>query len=288
MVRLNKHPDFPDCFRLGAVFAALLFACALQSSANAQDASQRPPHASEVVGELERARWQPLERGLNVMRVATALGTRVTAISIDLDAYRFAILPQEREKGERAGRVLQRSDAALVINGGFFAMTDDDALRPVGRLIIDGEARSAAWATAGGYLSLDDEGKPFITLSPDGDPLGAVDAVQSRPVLIEPGGLWAMNTNNAETARRTLFCLRKDATALIVIVHGNGLSLFEAGWVLRGKPWGGFFDCDSAIALDGGGSTQLAVRDNDDLAINGLTRVHNVVAVFAKDSQAEQ
>lgn len=288
MVRLGKHPTFLTSYRNSMAALMMVVSVFCYSSALAQDASQRPPHAGEVVGALERAQWETFDDGLRVIEVDTALGTRLTGISIDLERYRFGIIPQKGDEGERVSSVLRRTDARLAINGGFFSVGNDGKLRSVGMLILEGRAQSAAWPTSGGFLALDHGGKPAISLSPDGPPMWAHTAVQSRPVLIEPGGLWAMNTNSSEPARRTLFCLLSDNTALIVIVHGNGLSLFEAGWVLRGRPWGGFFGCDSAIALDGGGSTQLAVRDHENLTVTGLTRVHNIVAVFARDEGETQ
>ena len=69
---------------------------------------------------------------------------------------------------------------------------------------------------------------------------------------------------------------------LIVLVSGQGLSLFEAGWLLRGENWGGWFDCDSAIALDGGGSTQLYVADHPEMTIEGATPVQNALVVKRK------
>ncbi len=284
IIRSINHPDLavgPACL---AVFVMIwLITTALLAGSNlavAQDASQRPALAGEVVGALAAARWDELDNGLSVVQVDTALGTKVTAISIDLRRFRLGILQQETPKGERVRRVLARTDAVLVSNGGFFARSEDETLRPVGMLILDGVELSSHWEITGGYLALDAAGMPAITLSPSGPPAWARNAVQSKPVLIEPGGRWAMNTNGTELARRTLFCLIDEETAVLVLVHGNGLTLFEAGWTMRGKQWGGFFGCDSAIALDGGGSTQLAVQNEPQLSISGLTDVQNFLAVF--------
>lgn len=239
----------------------------------------RPTHASEVVGELERASWESVSEDLSLLEVSTALGTRIRALRFNLETYKLAIEEQEKRKGERASRAIERLDADIVVNGGFFSIGTDEELKPVGMLILDGVARSTAWTRDGGFLVLDGDGNPAITLSKDGPPKQAANAVQSKPVLIEPGGKWAMNTNGTELESRTLFCLLPDNKALLVVVHGGGLTLFEAGWVLRAKKWGGFFGCDSALALDGGGSTQLSVRDRPDLKISGLSKVQNFVVV---------
>jgi exopolysaccharide biosynthesis protein len=51
---------------------------------------------------------------------------------------------------------------------------------------------------------------------------------------------------------------------------------------MRDPAQGGAFSCDSALALDGGGSTQLWVAGREDLAIAGETRVHNALIVQRK------
>lgn len=264
----------------------LLLVCLVSKSVGrAQDASMRPSHASEAVAALEKAQWERLEDGLELIQVNTALGTRIDAIRIDREQYYFKIVEQNRPNGERVRRVQRRLGAAVVVNGGFFKITKDSNLEPVGMLILDGEARSDPWSVSGGYIALDHQGTASITLSPEGPPMWARHAVQTRPVLIEPGGRWAMNTNGTELEHRTLFCLLPDGDAVIVVVHGGGLTLFEAGWLLRAGKWGGYFGCDSAIALDGGGSSQIAVSEREDLYIPGVTRVQNFLAVMAKGDQ---
>jgi hypothetical protein len=263
----------------GLLVGTGLFVGAFSVASLAQDASMRPPHASEVVGELERASWETVSDDLSLLEVSTALGTRITALRFNLEAYSLAIEQQQKPKGERASRVIERLGAEVVVNGGFFSIGPDEELKPVGMLILDGEARSTAWTRDGGFLALNLEGIPSITLSKEGPPMWAANAIQSKPVLIEPGGKWAMNTNGTDLEARTLFCLLPGKEAALVLVHGGGLTLFEAGWMLRAKKWGGYFGCDSAIALDGGSSTQLSVGGRPDLKISGLSKVQNFVVV---------
>ena len=250
--------------------------------AHAQDATSRPPRAEEAVAALQRASWEQLEEGLSLHQAVTALGTRLTTLKISPRLFRFSIEQQETPMGERAGAVLRRTGGVVAVNGGFFGQKADGQLYPVGELIDDGTSVSGSWSSVGGYLALNDDGVPDITLSSEGAPEWAREAVQTRPVLIEAGGRWAMRTNGTELERRSLFCVLGDGDLLLMVVSGGGLTLYEAGWVLRAANWGGHYGCEKAIALDGGGSTQLKVRGQSQLDVTGLTPVQNLLVVHRR------
>ncbi len=241
-----------------------------------------PPRALEAVAVLMEAEWQALADGIDFMDVGTALGTRLTLFQVDPAKNRFEVVQQKKRKGERAGSVLKRTGASLVFNGGFFGRKEDGELFPVGYMRDDGHAHSSAWTETGGYLILSEEEAPEILPSKAGLPDQATEVVQSRPIVLEPGGKWAMRTNEQDPQKRTLICRRSDETIIVMLVWGQGLSLYEAGWLFREQDRGGVFGCDSALALDGGGSTQLAVKDKPELDIAGLTAVQNLIAVLPR------
>jgi hypothetical protein len=65
----------------------------------------------------------------------------------------------------------------------------------------------------------------------------------------------------------------------VVIVTGNaGLSLYELAEVLKPETSAKIFDCDSAIALDGGPSTQGYSQPND-VEIKGGWNIHDAIVV---------
>ena len=218
-------------------------------------------------------------------QATTALGTRLTSFKISPKLFRFSVEQQDAPTGERAGSVLRRTGGIIAINGGFFGLKQNGQLYPVGELIVDGASQSASWTSIGGYLALGEEGIPDITLSSDGAPEWAREAVQSKPVLIEAGGRWAMRTNGTELERRSIICVLEDGDILLMVVSGVGLTLFEAGWVLRAPDWGGFYGCDRAIALDGGGSTQLKVKGQTQLDVTGLTPVQNLLVIHRREDR---
>lgn len=248
----------------------------------AQDANYRPARATEAANALFSSQWKALEEGVSVIQASTALGTRITALKLSQGKVRFSIEQQDNSKGERAGSVLNRTNAFIVINGGFFGERVEGDLYPVGKLIDDGNILSAPWIGQGGYLAIDGSGNIQIFSSQSLIPEDVVEAVQSRPVLMEPGRRWAMNSNGNEPDRRTLLCKLANGDIVLMLVTGGGLTLFEAGWLFRSPAWGGFFDCDSAIALDGGSSTQMSITGYGDLDISGLTAVQNFLVITKK------
>jgi len=77
-------------------------------------------------------------------------------------------------------------------------------------------------------------------------------------------------------------CISKDGSA-IVVVKGDGLSLFEMADLLISHETSGGFDCIAALNLDGGPSVQIAHRDQGKvIEKDGLWKVGSVVAFVAK------
>ncbi|MGB7286141.1 MAG: phosphodiester glycosidase family protein [Salaquimonas sp.] len=258
---------------------AMGVAWVLSSQVHAQDAANRPARAAEAANALKMTKWREIEDGLSVITASTALGTKLTALKISSEMFRFSVEVQNQPSGERASSVLERTGATIVVNGGFFGLRADGSLYPVGQLVDDGAVLSSPWNSQGGFLSVDGKGEAKIIVSQNGLPSTSIDAIQSRPVLIEPGRKWAMRTNGLELERRTMLCELQDGDYILFTVSGGGLTLYEAGWLFRGPEWGGFFDCDSAIAMDGGGSTQLSIRGQSEFDITALTPVHNFLAI---------
>lgn len=261
--------------RLPAILATMLV-LAVPANSLANDAI--PRKTAQLRELLSKSSWETVEPGMALI-VVVEPGMGVTALAIDPGRFRFAIVAQHGENGETVKAFGEREDAVLAVNGGFFAEeAPGKGLRPVGLLRIGGISRSGAWSKLGGYLLVGNE-ELTIVPSSQGVPDGSADVIQSKPVLIEPGGRWAMNTNLEHLRRRTIVCLRADGEVVIALITGLGMSLFEAGWLMRDMSAGGYFGCDSAIAMDGGGSSQLWFAARPELAIFGDGGVHNALVV---------
>ncbi len=256
--------------------------CLLATSGSAGAQEQVPDHARLAVMALLKAETREIEGGLHLTTAMSEDGARLWVWRVSLDRFRFAIVEQQEKDGEPVAALGARANAVLAINGGFFGEVDTGkGLFPVGLLRIGGKNHSRAWSNTGGYVVMGDNS---IALLPSRNPLpeDAHTVVQSKPMLIEPGGKWAMNTNSGLARPRTVLCQLSANEVLVMVVSGAGLSLYEAGWILRSKSDGGAFGCDAAIALDGGGSTQMWVKGRDDLMVEGESPIHNSIAVIRR------
>ncbi len=243
--------------------------------------ADRPGRTLSMVNALAAGQWRELEAGLEFLQVNTATGTSALAVRIDNSRFRLEVAIQRRASGETAAEMGKRLGAVLAVNGGFFAKDAKGNFSPVGMLKVGGELISPAWSRVmGGFLALSDDG-PDILPSANGAPdTGTV--LQSRPVLIDPGGVWAMRRNRGRPERRTILCRKTDQQLILFAIVMGGMSLYEAGWTMLASQSGGFFGCDSALALDGGGSTQVWFADRTDLDFRGITAVHNALLIMRK------
>jgi hypothetical protein len=247
-----------------------------------QETPEIPMRTAELALAIEGARFEEIEPGFSVLSARSRLGTTLSVFRIDRNRFRLAVAMQDNPDGERVDAFAQRSGAILAVNGGFFGEKEfRKGLYPVGLLRIAGKDISANWKATGGYL-LFHSGRLEIAPSAPKPPSAPEMILQSKPLMIEPGGRWSMNTNQEIVRPRTVLCTLADGTALLFVFSGSGLSLFEAGWLLRKKDDGGVFACDAALAMDGGGSTQLHVAGRGDLSVVGETAVQNAILLFRR------
>lgn len=237
-----------------------------------------PPRALIVSKHLENESYQEVLPGISAIKTIVPNGIVLIALRIKLDDFEFSVAQQLDPEGNWVEEIGEKNNANIAFNGGFFKISKQSHKIPVGLLVIEDTQYSSPWKKSGGYLVFRDGN--ISILETKGNPVPQADIVlQSKPVLIEPGGNWAMNTNRAIPKNRTLVCIDGQGELIVVAIVEGGLSLFEAGWLMRNKDVGGFFSCDSAIAMDGGRSTQIWVKDRPDLSFGGGTTVQNAVII---------
>ena len=241
-----------------------------------------PPVTSKIVSALDNSSWTRLEDGVDAIRAVTDTGIAMTAFRVSPEQFDFSIVTQGADAGSRAKEIGENEGAVLVTNAGFFAQRLDGSLYPIGFMRLGGEVLSKGWESDGGILTWTGEGDLSLVPTHRGIPKNEIDALQSRPMFIEPGGRWAMASNNQENKNRTIVCKLGNGDIVLAIVTRVGISLFEAGWIMRGQNVGGFFGCDAAMALDGGRSSQVWYSGDEKYSFSGLVPVHNFLVVRAK------
>lgn len=241
-----------------------------------------PSKVNAIVSALKASQWQELEGGLDVIHGVSESGVEVTAFRVSPRIFDFSIELQSESSGSSAKEIGEEQGAVLVSNAGFFAATSGGSLYPIGYLRLEEEVQAKGWANDGGILSFAEDG---LILSPthEGIPQGSFDAIQSKPMLIEPNKIWAMGSNAGVPKPRTIFCLLKNGDVILSTITRFGLTLFEAGWLMRSENVGGFFDCDSALAFDGGRSTQVWYSGDSKYSHRGISPVQNFFVVRQKE-----
>ena len=263
--------------------AIFLAAMLIAAPAGAQESlAISPARTLDARAELQAANWQVLEPGLSLLHGRSAGGIEFSAFQIDQSKLRFELAVQSVPDGERVEDFGRRANAVLAVNGGFFGEKEPGkGLFSVGLLRRNGKQFSPNWPIAGGYLLFGERGIK-IARSAKSPPERQQAILQSKPLLIAPGGQWAMNTNQELSRPRTLVCELASRELILLVVFGSGMSLFEAGWLLRDESAGGYFGCNAALAMDGGGSTQLWVAGHGALAVKGETNVHNALVLVRR------
>lgn len=170
------------------------------------------------------------------------------------------------------------SEAHIVINGGFF-YPDRTTL---GLLITDGKPHGVSFLDHGGMLTVGQGDVAIRSLAAKPYVAGEAieQAIQGRPLLVEPDGSAAAFALSNEPSRRTAVGMDAAGRLIIVVVDYGALSLYELrDWMVLSP------DPEFAIAfnLDGGGSTGLSISSGEyTLLLDSFSTVPSVLAVYPR------
>ena len=209
--------------------------------------------------------WREAAPGLETREFTEKIGNRSIAITVArIDPARWSLRVTDRHQGQagpgaRAGDVCPSPGAA--INASFF----DENVAPLGLLVIDGKQRYPrhpvrGWPGGGGLFVVR-KGKPSIIAHTAKVPVGSEYAVQCWPRLVIAGKIPKFKQRPA--ALRSAVGI--DAAGRVLFAATTGSLTFE--------DWAAFLrddlGCVEALNLDGGPSTQLAVRGKHDVTVSG-------------------
>jgi uncharacterized protein YigE (DUF2233 family) len=224
--------------------------------------------------------WERLEPGLEHARSRTHEESALATAGAPFELYRFdlarfrpeVIISAGRPFARRsAGEVLRDTpDAVAVVNGGFF----DDKGAPLGLRIARGKTivplrPHVDW----GVLCVSAGRARIVHSSELAATAGVEAAIQVGPRILIDGVVPGLKP---QVARRTAVALTKDGTSLTLVVAPQAVDAAALGVRLAQL---GF---TSALLLDGGPSTQLAVKAGGDRSIPGAYGVPDLLALIRR------
>lgn len=234
------------------------------------------------------APWNTVSPGLEYRRIeAEAYGVTVLAWRFDEDSVAFDVARATTVHGETVEEFRRRSGALLAINASFFDLDMESRLSPVGMLVVNGreiipfDALKAKNPLTG--ILFRREGRLGIMPASEYRPGDRFEAaVQTGPLVVDPGGKIGIYRNNFDRQNRSAVCLQHDGRPVIVQVSG-GLSLYEVGEMLSAAEASGGLGCERAINLDGGPSSQISMLAGGiGLEVTGLWKVPNSLLLTAR------
>ena len=275
--------------RLALIGAA---ACGLLARAEAAPCTHEPPPGGDptiaaalaLKIDLCRERSRPVaDTAALVVQVAQSglFNIEFGAWSFDLDRATLKIVSASAAAGERVDSFRQRTGAAFAINGGFFDFGPQRELRPVGLFIENGRAQNSLGKALSGTLLIAGRRVEILETGTIGSLQNYRFALQSKPLLVDPGNRLGMRGNDGVRVPRSAVCLTDAKHVVFFYGGGTGLSLFEMATLLQAPPESGGFGCNVALNLDGGPSTQVSAESGGATFERLGQNVANAVVVVA-------
>ncbi|MCS7177743.1 MAG: phosphodiester glycosidase family protein [Anaerolineae bacterium] len=212
--------------------------------------------------------WRAVEDGVELRQIRVALGEgiaeRTTLVRLNPARVHFRVLYTPGE-GQRISEWMSTLQAAgpsplLVVNGGYFT----SEYLATGLVISNGRVYGTSYSGFGGMFAVLPGGRVevrWLVARPYTPTEVLVEAVQSFPVLIRPGGIlgFPSDADAGQTARRTVVAQDQSGRILFMVAQDGFFSLHAlARWLLESD-----LELDTALNLDGGQSTGLYLHADD-------------------------
>ena len=236
----------------------LLSACAAQQFAPVRSTGAPSVEAKDATtgGPVDTG-WQPVDTALEFRQVRLTAGQQsgdVSIIRLDPTAYHIRVAYDTAN----AGRVSEWAAAVkpvALINGGFF----DAEKKATALVIFDGIVRGESYEGFGGMVVINSDGA-FELRSLRQQPYDPQEplrqAMQSAPMLIQPGGTISDLEADDERARRSAIARDTSGRILLIACDWPAFTLDELATLLKESD----LEIDAALNLDGGRSTGLYLQ----------------------------
>jgi uncharacterized protein YigE (DUF2233 family) len=207
--------------------------------------------------------WPLLQPGLErrVIQIDDDQHQQVESVYIwrlDQNRFRLDVAFAGTPKSLQAWQ--EQTNAAMVVNAGYFSIANE-RYSPDGLTVIDGKPFGNSFQGFGGMLAIhagQAELRSLVRQPYDSsEPLEA--ALQSFPVLVQPGGRLGFGAEREDhaRARRTVIAQDKHGRILFIVAPEGYFTLHELSAYLTQSD----LDLDIAVNLDGGGSTGILVAN---------------------------
>jgi exopolysaccharide biosynthesis protein len=173
-----------------------------------------------------------------------------------------------------------KTNAAMVINGGYYSIANEKYF-PDGLTIVNGQASGRSFNRSGGMLAiLDDRAElRWLAQEPYNPSESLRAALQSFPVLVQPGGQlgYGADKESHAQARRTVIAQDRAGRILLMVAPQGHFTLHQLSLYLTQSD----LNLDIAINLDGGGSTGIFVANPREL-ISPTRPIPFVILVYPR------
>jgi exopolysaccharide biosynthesis protein len=174
----------------------------------------------------------------------------------------------------------KETNAALVMNGGYFSITNE-RYSADGLTILNGKASGRSFNGFGGMLAIDKREAELRGLveKPYNPAEQLQAALQAFPMLVRPGGKLGFGAEREDqvSARRTVIAQDKDGRILFIVAPQGYFTLHRLSVYLTESD----LNLDTALNLDGGGSTGILVADPREV-IPSRVLLPFVILVYAR------
>ncbi len=223
--------------------------------------------------------WQTLGRGVELRQVDVATGSvveRVAIVRLSPENLRFRVLYAPGHP-RPVSAWADEFHPLLVVNGGYF----DPEGHATALLVSGGQRAGFPLGDFAGMFAVTADGQVgvrWLREQPYDPAEELVEAVQSFPVLVKPGGVMGFPAaaDEGRPARRTVVAQDGAGRILFVVAPRGYLGLHEMAVFLADSDLG----IEIALNLDGGGSTGLWLNpEAGGVEIDSITPVPSVIAV---------
>ncbi len=221
--------------------------------------------------------WESVAPGLEFRELTLRANGHSGVFSIvrlDPEQYHLRVAYDKDSPGNIREWVKAIKPLAM-INGGYF----DDEKRATALVIFDGVAQGTSYDGFGGMLVVNPDGKfelRSLRQQPYDPSEGLQQAMQSTPMLIQPGGTLSDIQADNDVARRSVIARDRAGRILLMVNGWPSFTLPDLAVALKESD----LDLDAALNLDGGRSSGLYLRRApNDLVIEAFDRLPLMLVV---------